>query len=283
MHELPFTREQVRLVALDLDGTLLRSDGTISARTRAVLHQAQYSGLTLLSVTARPPRGVREIAESIGLCGLAICSNGSVLYDIASEQLLREHRLGRDAICELVLRLRAAAPGVAFAVEAGAHYGCELSYVIQAEHPRDASDPRMLRGDVLQLARDGVTKLIVQHRDRALSDLLILTREHAGALASVTHSGSNFVEVTAAGVTKALALANYCEEVGVTAAHVIAFGDMPNDLPMLQWAGCSVAVANAHPEVLAAAQLHTASNDEDGVALILEQLVGLRTKSNQGV
>lgn len=272
MHELSFAREQLRLVALDLDGTLLRSDGTISARTREALHRAEQSGLTILSVTARPPRGVRVIAQEIGLRGLAICGNGSVLYDIATEQLRREHRLGFDAICRLVVQLRAAAPGVAFAVEAGAHYGCEPSYVIPAEHAHDASDARMLRRDVLQLGRDGVTKLIVQHRGRKLSDLLSLTREHAGALASVTHSGSNFVEVTAAGVSKALALASYCEDVGTAAAHVIAFGDMPNDLPMLQWAGCSVAVANAHPEVLAAAQLHTASNDEDGVALILEQL-----------
>jgi hydroxymethylpyrimidine pyrophosphatase-like HAD family hydrolase len=125
--------------------------------------------------------------------------------------------------------------------------------------------------------RHGVTKLIVQHSSWTLDELLQLTREHAGVLASVTHSGSNFVEVAAAGVTKALALASYCDQAGVTAAQVIAFGDMPNDLPMLQWADYSVAVANAHRDVLATARLHTSSNDDDGVALILEQLTAART------
>jgi Cof subfamily protein (haloacid dehalogenase superfamily) len=261
------------VAALDLDGTLLRSDGTISARTRAVLREAEQSGITLLSVTARPPRRVQQIAEEVGLRGLAICSNGGVLYDVTARQLLREERLRLDVISALVQQLRAAAPGVTFAVEAGAHYGCEHDHVIQAEHPEDASDPRMQRGDVLELGRDGVTKLIVQHGSRPLSELLRLTQEHAGALATVTHSGSNFVEVAAAGVTKALALARYCDDAGVAASQVIAFGDMPNDLPMLRWAGCSVAVANAHPDVLAAARLQTASNDDDGVALILEQLL----------
>jgi Cof subfamily protein (haloacid dehalogenase superfamily) len=265
--------DRVRIAALDLDGTLLRSDGTVSARTRAVLRKAEQSGLTLLLVTARPPRRVRQIAEQLGARGLAICSNGSVLYDMASGRLLREHRLAPDAISQLVVQLRAVAPGVAFAVEAGASYGCEHAYVIQSEHLDDARDPHMLRADVLELGREGVTKLIVQHRGRELHELLALTRKHAGALATVTHSGAEFVEVAAAGVTKALALASYCEENALSSAQVIAFGDMPNDLPMLQWAGCSVAVANAHPEVLAAARLHTASNDDDGVALVLEQLI----------
>lgn len=273
MPEVPLSVEQFRVVALDLDGTLLRSDGSISARTRSVLQRAQQRGLVLLSVTARPPRRVRQIAAELGLSGLAICSNGSVLYDVDSGRSLTERRLSLEVILALVRRMRAGAPGVAFAVEAGANYGCEHGYVIEAEHPEDARDPRMQRADVLELGRDGATKLIVQHRDWLLSDLLMLTQEHAGELATVTHSGSNFIEVAAPDVTKALGLARYCEEAAVTAAQVIAFGDMPNDLPMLTWAGCSVAVANAHPEVRAAAQLQTASNDEDGVALILEQLL----------
>jgi Cof subfamily protein (haloacid dehalogenase superfamily) len=266
----------LRIVALDLDGTLLRSDGTISTRTRAALRAAEASGLTLLSVTARPPRRVRAIAEHSGLHGLAICSNGSVLYDITTGQLRHELRLEAAAVAQLVTQLRAAAPGVTFAVEAGARYGCEPSYVIQREHPHDAQDPAMLRADALELSRDGVTKLIVQHAQRGLAELLQLTREHAGALASVTHSGSDFVEVAAASVSKALALEHFCGTVGATAAHVVAFGDMPNDLPMLLWAGHAVAVANAHPEVRAAAQTITRSNDEDGVAQVLENLVEQR-------
>jgi hydroxymethylpyrimidine pyrophosphatase-like HAD family hydrolase len=78
------------------------------------------------------------------------------------------------------------------------------------------------------------------------------------------------VEIAAAGVSKAAALAELCEELGVMPAEVVAFGDYPNDLPMLEWAGHAVAVANAHPEVLAAVTEVTASNDDDGVAVVLD-------------
>jgi len=80
------------------------------------------------------------------------------------------------------------------------------------------------------------------------------------------------VELSAVGVNKAAALAELCHELGFDAAEVIAFGDFPNDLPMLAWAGRSVAVANAHPDVIDEADEVTASNDEDGVAMVLETL-----------
>ena len=90
----------------------------------------------------------------------------------------------------------------------------------------------------------------------------------------VTHStvGPALLELSAAGVSKATTLARLCAELGVDAADVVAFGDMPNDLPMLAWAGTAYAVANAHPSVLAAVERRAASNDEDGVAQVLEQL-----------
>ncbi|HKU43899.1 MAG TPA: Cof-type HAD-IIB family hydrolase [Polyangiales bacterium] len=262
----------IRLIAADLDGTLLRSDGSISARTRAALANAEARGRVVMSVTARPPRRVQRIAAASGLRGLAICSNGAVLYDLETQRVVRQHRLAAEVVAELVARLRTSLPDVAFAIEAGAEYGCEPSYRILSEHPHDRVDPNMQRGDALELSRNGVTKLIVQRIGGALEELLAVTRAHAGALATVTHSGSEFVEVAAAGVTKALALEAYCEERGIRCQDVVAFGDMPNDIPMLSWAGRAVAVANAHPEVLAVAAEVTRSNDEDGVADTLEAL-----------
>lgn len=263
------------LIALDLDGTLLRTDGSISERTRRALRAAQAAGLTLMSVTARPPRRVRQIASAIGLGGLSICSNGGVLYDLERDGLIEKVELAEQVAIELIVRLRFALPGVCFAVEAGLRYGCEPAYAIPSEHPHDRADPALLREDALVLCRLGVTKLIIQHAGSPLEELLRITRLHAGALASVTHSGSDFVEVAAASVTKALALETYCAARGVSPVGVIAFGDMPNDLPMLEWAGHGVAVANAHPEVLAAADEITASNDEDGVAAVLERLAAV--------
>jgi Cof subfamily protein (haloacid dehalogenase superfamily) len=261
-----------RLLALDLDGTLLRSDGSISRRTRAAHMSAEERGLAVLSVTARPPRRVKQIAGATGLRGVAICSNGSLVYDLVSDLVLRQHRLDADTTAALVRSLRTALPGVAFAVEAGIDYGCEHGYAVQREHGREQHDRNMRRADALELCQEGVTKLIVQHPTQPLEALLSVARAHAGNSASVTHSGGNFAEIAAPNVSKAHALEACCQEHGITSEQVIAFGDMPNDLPMLRWAGLGIAVANAHPEVLAAADEVTRSNDADGVALVLERL-----------
>ena len=268
----PKRRGCARLLALDLDGTLLRRDGSISAGTLSALYAAQARGLTLLFVTARPPRRARLVSGARELSGVAICGSGSILYDLKTDLVLHQERLCGDHASLLVESLRTAVPDVAFAVEIGLRYGCDVNYAISSEHARDRIDPSMRRADAIELCREGVTKLIVQQLDWPLPELLKMTRVFASSRASVTHSGSHFVEVMAPGVSKASALENYCAARGIAAAEVIAFGDMPCDLPMLRWAGVGIAVANAHPEVLAGADLVTRSNDADGVALALERL-----------
>jgi Cof subfamily protein (haloacid dehalogenase superfamily) len=268
----PSAERGARLLALDLDGTLLRSDGSVSARTLAALAAVRAAGVTIVVVTARPPRRLRPIAQQAAIQGLALCGNGSILYDLDRDCVAEQTAIELEHAHALVTALRRVLPEVAFAIEAGARYGRESHYAIQAEHPHDALDEAMLCAEVLELCALGATKLIVQHPALSLPELLRIVREHAGAL-SVTHSGSNFVEVGPAGLTKAIALAALCERMGIDARDVIAFGDMPNDLPMLQWDGTGIAVANAHPDVLAAIEARTTSNDEDGVAVVLERLV----------
>lgn len=264
---------QVRLVALDLDGALSRSDGTISPRTRHALRSAQGRGLGLAFVTARPPRRVRRIAQDLGLTGVAICGSGSTVYDLETSGLVRDYRLRAEHASLLVQCLRNAVPEVAFAVELGASYAREASYTPAREYPDDGLDPCLTRvGNVLELCRDGVTKLFVQQPDWPLSELFNMTYAFAAGRATVAYCGSDLVEVSAPGVSRTYALAVYCLEHGIAAEEVIAFGDKPNDLPMLRWAGCGIAVANAHPELLAAADVVTRSSDADGVALVLERL-----------
>jgi len=263
-------RPGIRLVATDLDGTLLRDDGTISPRTSAALARVRAAGLVLVLVTARPPRFLRRLAAAEGLAGLAICCNGALVYDLERGTVVRHTPLGRAIAARLVAELREAMPGVCFAVEAGERYGWEPAYAaLDGAHV----EPDGLTGDALALCRDPVTKLIVRHPDCAAEALLPLVRRLAGAGASVTHSGAAFVEVAAADVHKATALAALCAEIGVSADATIAFGDMPNDLPLLAWAGHAVAVANAHPTVLRAADEVTLANGEDGVAVVLERLL----------
>jgi Cof subfamily protein (haloacid dehalogenase superfamily) len=262
-----------RMVATDLDGTVIRSDGTISARTRAALGTADGAGAVILLVTGRPPRWLRGIAEQTGHRGLAICANGALVFDLATETVIGSHPLPVETLQHLVEVLREAIPGIAFAVERvddGFHH--EPAY-----HPRWDSDQSLITAEIDSLLEVPASKLLARHNSFGADDLLAAARVAVGdeTVATLTHSSvDGLLEISAAGVSKASALTDYAAEHGIAASEVIAFGDMPNDLPMLAWAGHSVAVANAHPEVLEAADEVTASNDDDGVAAVLEREFG---------
>lgn len=258
------------LIATDLDGTLLRDDKTISARTIAALRRVQEAGMTLVLVTGRPPRRLKSIAQELGVTGLAICCNGAMLYDLATDAIVQHTTLSSDVARQLVVALRGAAPGVCFAIERGLIFGHEPAYAYSGQI---AEEEPPLSADAHALCAEAVTKLIVRHPDLPLDDLLRISRGIAGEMAAVTYSGAPFVEIAAAGITKASALMGLCAQLGITSSQVIAFGDMPNDLPMLQWAGHGVAVATAHPDVLAMVDEVTATNEDDGVAVVLERLL----------
>ena len=261
-----------RLVASDLDGTLLRSDGTLDDRSRDAIAGAEDAGALVVFCTARPHRWLRPLAEATGHHGVAICANGAVLYDLHTETILESSPLEPEIAKQLVALLRTEVPGGAWAVERAGGFGHEPGYVPRWPVPDGTTI------DIVEtLVEQPAVKLMLRH-DRFSSDaLLSVAREVAGHLAEFSHSNSKdgLLEVSAAGVSKASALARLCEQRGVDRADVIAFGDMPNDLPMLTWAGYAVAVANAHPDVIAVADEVTGSNDDAGVARVVERLFDL--------
>lgn len=258
-----------RVVATDLDGTLVRNDGTISARTLAALNAVEDAGALVVFVTGRPPRWLAPVAEATGHRGLAICTNGAQVYDLGTEQIVSEHLLGPAVAAEVVRILQAALPAATYAVERSSGFAYSPEYRPRWEIPADS-----LRAAVEALVTEPTAKLLVRHDALDADALLAATRDVVGHLAELTHSSlDGLVEISASGVSKATTLELLCNERGVRAAEVLAFGDMPNDLPLLAWAGRGVAVANAHPSVLAAVSEHTASNDDDGVALVLERLL----------
>jgi Cof subfamily protein (haloacid dehalogenase superfamily) len=257
------------VVATDLDGTIVRSDGTISARTREALTAAEAAGALVVLVTGRPPRWLTGIADATGHSGLAVCANGALVYDLHTDRVVESHPLSVAVAQELVRRLREAIPGIGFAVETvESGFGHEPAY-----RPRWSVDDAVVVAEVDELLALPLAKLLVRHELLDADALLAAARAVVGEdVATLTHSSrEGLLEISAAGVSKATTLAAVCAEHGRDAADVVAFGDMPNDLPMLAWAGHAVAVANAHPEVLEAADEVTATNDEDGVALVLER------------
>jgi Cof subfamily protein (haloacid dehalogenase superfamily) len=259
----------IRVVASDLDGTLLRSDLTVSERTRSAIHEARRAGVTFVAVTGRPPRSVRYLNRRLGLEGIAICANGAAIYDLDGDVTLDTSELAPEVALRVVRGLREAAPGVAFAWEDDESFGREPGWGRDPMGP--AGDASL--GDPLELIRTPLLKVLARHDRLDFDELAARARRVAGDHAVVTWSTREVVEVSAAGVTKAAALARVCQRLGVDSSEVIAIGDMPNDLSMLAWAGHSVAVANADPEVRTAAAEVTASNQDDGVAMILERVL----------
>jgi Cof subfamily protein (haloacid dehalogenase superfamily) len=257
----------VRLAAIDLDGTLLRSDGTISQRSRDAIRAVRDAGIVVVIVTARGPASVTDLAKDAGIGGSAICSNGGLIVDLATGAILRERLLETETAVRLVHALRERLPGIVFAVEHEA-FAHEPGFAAWGWEP-----PAGTRvANALELLEDPTTKLILRHADHEVEVIAAVARDVAGDALTVVQSGGEAVEVTAVGVNKAAGLAEVAAEHGIDQADVIAFGDYPNDVPMLAWAGHGVAVANAHAEVLAVADEVTASNDDDGVAIVLERL-----------
>lgn len=260
-----------RLVATDLDGTLLRSDGTVSDRTVAALRLAEKVAAVVL-VTGRPVRWMQPIAREVGHTGLAICANGAVLYDLHEERVVESFPLAPAASLAVVEAVRRAVPDVSFAVETAERgFGHEQTYASHRHADAVVVDARV--ASIEDLLREPVVKLLVRHASMDPDALLTSAREVAGDLAELTHSSHDgLLEISATGITKATTLAKVAEQLGVPAEDVVAFGDMPNDLPMLAWAGTAYAMANAHPEVLAAVDNVAPDHDDDGVAQVLEQL-----------
>ena len=255
-----------RLIASDLDGTLLRSDGTVSERTIRALRSVQAEGIGFVMVTARPPRWLHDLAHVVGDHGVVLCSNGAFVYDVTNRTVLSERPLAVDVVTSIVADLRAVVPGIAFAVESAAGFAREPGYVDL--HPTPAGAPV---ADIADLLDPLPGKLLARAPGLEGETFLRTVVDVVGDGAVVAFSGvEGLAEISAAGVTKAAVLAEWAAGRGVEAADVWAFGDMPNDLPMLHWAGVSFAVANAHPDVLAAATYVVAGHDDDGVARTVE-------------
>lgn len=260
-----------RLVATDLDGTLLDDEGQLSQRTQEVLRRVQGTGVPVVVVTARPLRWMDDLWAPVGGSrGVGIVSNGAITYDIASRTVLHHVGIGPADGLPIAEAIREAAPGVAFALECLDGLRHESGYVEM--HP---TPPGVPVGALPDIWDQPAVKILVQHLTLDPDDFRARVVDAVGDRATPTWTVDHLMEISAVGVTKGGALADLCRGLGVPAEDVVAFGDMPNDIPMLTWAGTSYAVANAHHTVREAADHVAPANTEDGVATVLAGLFGL--------
>lgn len=261
------------LVASDVDGTLLRSDRSVSARTRRVLDEVVAAGARLVYVTGRPPRWLPPVVEETGHRGTAICANGALVLDLDEDRVVSTSPFDPETIEEVVARLRTEVPGILLGVEWADGFAHEAEFSRGAARAGgDARQPDPIIADDEGMVERPVLKLLARHTGR--DDVGPAVEEAVGDHATVTWStDQGLVEVSAPGVDKAAALARLAAQDGLGANDAIAFGDMPNDVALLAWVGWGVAMGQAHDDVLAVADEVTASNDEDGVAAVLERLL----------
>jgi Cof subfamily protein (haloacid dehalogenase superfamily) len=261
-----------RLIASDMDGTLLRDDDTVSAATRAELERWRADGVPVVLATGRPPRWMRRIREVLGW-GTAVCCNGAVLLDLERFEVLDEVALQPPVLRDVTAALRARLPDVWFAVEYGLEFRHEPIY-----RPRwDVDAPGVAEATLEEMVAAPAAKLLARSETTPRDEFVAAVEEVVGDRATVTNSsGDALAEISAPGITKASGLAAVAARHGVDPADVVVFGDMPNDIAAFDWVreagGRAVAMANAHPDLLVAATDVTLSNEEDGVAAFLAAL-----------
>jgi Cof subfamily protein (haloacid dehalogenase superfamily) len=264
-----------KLIATDLDGTLVRSDDTVSAYTHEVLARVRAAGIRIVGATGRGPRLTELVRTDIPSADFLVMAGGGRVVDLSDPDLpivLRDERLDGDVLADLLGKLEQAVGTLSVLVEAGdgpqaplwgdVHPAWRYPEVVEARVRTEA-----LAGPVL--------KGFAHHCDYDADQLLAVAHRLVGPeVATVTQAGLGYIEICPPGVDKASGLTVVAEALGVDPDDVLVFGDMPNDLPMFRWAGFGrVAVANAHPQVRAAADEMTLSNDADGVATYLDAML----------
>jgi Cof subfamily protein (haloacid dehalogenase superfamily) len=263
-----------KLIASDLDGTIVAHYGSVTQRTIDAFRKAHSMGVEIFFVTGRPPRWMPEIKEAFGI-GKAICGNGAMLYDLHNDKVLEQWLISADDILEAVKRLRNAIPQISFAVESHNYFHREKIYI-----PRwDVGLDNIGVESIEEVITSPSLKLLARCSQQELTsdEMLAIASTELAGLVTVTHSNphDSLLEISAIDVSKGQTLAKMAARLGIDASECVSFGDNPNDFSMLEWCGRSFAMADGHPDGPKYAKAIAGPCEEDGVAIIIEQLLKL--------
>lgn len=262
-----------RLIATDLDGTLLDPTGVLRPRSAAALQAAAEAGILVVFATGRPPIVAgREVAAAGHGVHYGVMANGTVICTLPGQELLHSITFATAMARAAVTALRAHDAGFGFALATEAGFTAEPGFHerMPVQHTTDATVPDALVGHEASVH---TIKLLAFHHEHDAHALLRLLPPLLGSELVVSHMGADAVEIAPAGADKGVGLRWLCAHLGIAGSDVIAFGDEVNDLPMFQFAGRRIAVANASPAVRDAADEVAPSNADDGVAQVIERLL----------
>ena len=261
------------LVASDVDGTLIDGNDAVTPRTLAALAVLVQHDVPFVLVTGRPPRWMAPVIDQLGFAPLTVCANGAVLYDPAADIVLHAYTLDVPLLEQAAELTKRALPGCGLAAERlGAHDSANPQFVSAPGYAHAWLNPQNTEVSADELTSEPAVKLLVRQSGMTSAEMNAVLAPLLHGIVDLTYSTNNgLVELSAPGITKATGLAAVAGDHGVAQEHVVAFGDMPNDIPMLSWAGHGVAMGNANPLVTEVADEVTASNSEDGLAQVLER------------
>jgi len=245
----------------------------VTERTARAVTRVVATGTPFILVSGRPPRWIPPVAGKIGLTGYAVCANGAVLYDIGEDRVVSAHGLDPVLLSDVASALDTAIPGMRMASEQPMPANFDgMPFLAEPDYASPWGDDQSFVVPRAKVLGHTAVKLLVRHPGMTSEEMAAAATAVLGDAVAVTFSTSRgLIEISAAGVTKATGLADAAERLSMAADDVIAFGDMPNDIEMLRWAGHGVAMANGHEDVLAVADEIAAPNSEDGLAQVLER------------
>ncbi len=277
---------RLRMVATDLDGTIIPHGRTISARTADALRACEEAGVVVVYVTGRPPRWLEPVVAAMAHSRVAICANGSITVNLGTDAIVMLHPIPNDVVREVARRLRAVVPDIVFAFETPDSVFVEAGYEaargprVEGLAPRALEPGEQLEASTIEELLDDqpIIKLVAFSPGSTPDALLAAGRIHVTDLVAPTHSSPAIalLEMGPLGVTKASSLGDLAASWGIDPADVVTFGDMPNDVDMLRWSGTSYAMSGGHPDAIAAADHLAPPAADDGVAQVLDDLLSRR-------
>ncbi len=263
-----------KLIATDLDGTIVPHVNPISKRTIAAFDRAHDLGVEIFFVTGRPPRWMGEITETFSM-GSAICCNGGIIYDLRNEKVLEKFPIPEKDLVNAVNELRRVVPTVTFAVETEDRFHREKAYVPKWDIGQDNIGVQSIE-DIFDKE---ILKILARVDESLMSadELLAIAQPLLDGVLTVTHSAgsASLLEMSAVGISKGETLAKMAARMGIDAKDSVSFGDNPNDFSMFEWCARSYAMEDGHPEGRKYAKFVAPPCDEDGVAQIIEELLDL--------
>lgn len=271
------------LIASDVDGTLLDDREQVTLRTRSALERARAAGVELVLATGRPPRWIPQVtdqlADSPAAVRYAICANGAIVYDVVADRILHVEALPPAVVQALTETIGERLPGAGLAVErpgtvaqAGAGDAVTAPFVASVGYEHAWLNPDHVEVSDEHLYAAPAVKLLARVPGMSSRDMAHRVRPAVEGLAEVTYSiGTGLIELSVPKVHKASGLAWLAANADIAAAAPIAFGDMPNDIEMLRWAGRGFAMGHGDAAAIAAADEVAPPNYEDGLAQVLER------------